>query len=128
MKNSKEQIDDLIRESLSKEEAKFYDELEEQSLMHKMFQVHKGKTGWLASIMTVIHIVAFIIFVYCVMQFLNAEQANELIKWSAAGFLCLVIMGMLKLYVWMQMDKNDILRELKRLELQLATLMARLEK
>jgi hypothetical protein len=25
---------------------------------------------------------------------------------------------MLKLYVWMQMDKNDILRELKRLELQ----------
>jgi hypothetical protein len=27
---------------------------------------------------------------------------------------------MLKLYVWMQMDKNDILRELKRLELQVS--------
>ncbi|MEX0288649.1 MAG: DUF6768 family protein [Flavobacteriaceae bacterium] len=128
MKNNKEQIDELIKESLSLEEAKFYDALEEQNLMDKMFQVHKGKTGWLASVMTVFHIVAFVIFVYCIVQFLNSEQSNDLIRWASAGFLCLVIMGMLKLYVWMQMDKNDILRELKRLELQLATLMSRLEK
>jgi hypothetical protein len=39
----------------------------------------------------------------------------------------MIAMGMLKLFVWMQMDKNDILRELKRLELQIATL-ARIEK
>jgi hypothetical protein len=48
--------------------------------------------------------------------------------WSSAGFLCMIAMGMLKLYVWMQIDKNDILREMKRLELQLATLMSRADK
>jgi hypothetical protein len=31
----------------------------------------------------------------------------------------MIFMGMMKLYLWMQMDKNDILRELKRIELQI---------
>ena len=31
-------------------------------------------------------------------------------------------MGMWKLFIWMQMDKYDILRELKRLELHVAIL------
>ncbi len=29
--------------------------------------------------------------------------------------------------IWMQMDKNDILREMKKLELQVATLFSKLE-
>ena len=128
MKNNKEQIDDLIRETLSKEEARFYDELEEQNLLNKMGEVYRGKMGWLAVIMNIVLVIAFVLFVYCIVQFLNTQQTNELIKWSAAGFLCMTVMGMLKLFVWMQMDKNDILRNLKRLELQLATLMSRIDK
>ncbi len=128
MKTDNENIDELIKETLTKEEAAFYDELEEQNLLGKMVQVHKGKTGWLASVMTITHIIIFVLFVYCIVQFFGTEQTNGLIKWASAGFLCLVFMGMLKLFVWMQMDKNDILRELKRIELQMATLMSRLNK
>jgi hypothetical protein len=75
----------------------------------------------------VVHLLMFMAFVYCIVQFFNTENTNELIKWASAGFLSMIAMGMLKLFVWMQMDKNDILRELKRLELQIATL-ARTEK
>jgi len=128
MKNSKEQIDRLIKETLSAEEAQFYDELEEQNILGKMGEVYKGKFGWLAVIMNIITLVAFVLLVYCIVQFFNTQQTSELIKWASAGFLCAIIMGTLKLFVWLQMDKNDILRELKRLELQLATLMSRLEK
>lgn len=120
--NEQEKIDDLIKEALSKEEAKFYDELGEQNLMEKLGGVHKGKLGWLAILLNIIHLLVFVVFVYCVVQFLGTEQTNELIKWSSASFLCLIFMGMIKLFMWMQMDKNDILRELKRLELQIAVL------
>ena len=128
MKNSKEQIDQLIKETLSAEEAQFYDELEEQNILGKMGEVYKGKFGWLALIMNIITLIAFILLIYCIVQFFNTQETNELIKWASATFLCAIIMSMLKLFVWLQMDKNDILRELKRLELQLATLMSRLEK
>jgi uncharacterized membrane protein YciS (DUF1049 family) len=53
-------------------------------------------------------------------KFVKITDTAGLITWVSAGFLCLIIMVMLKLYVWMQMDKNDILRELKRLELQVS--------
>ncbi len=122
MKNSKEEIDELIKETLTKEEAKFYDELEEKGLFGKLGALHRGKLGWLAIIMNIVHLLVFGVFVYFVVQFFNTEETNELIKYASGGFLCLVFMGMIKLFMWMQMDKNDILRELKRLELQISVL------
>ena len=125
MKNSKEQIDELIKESLSQEEAKFYDELEEQNLFGKLSGVYKGKMAWLVMMMNLVLLGIFVLFVYCVIQFFNTDVTNEMIKWSTASLFCALIVSMLKLYIWNQMDKNDILRELKRLELQVATLSSR---
>ncbi|MCP4978612.1 MAG: hypothetical protein GY931_20895 [Maribacter sp.] len=127
MNKEREKIDELIKETLNQEEAKFYDELEEHNLMGKLGEVYKSKVGWLAIIMNVVHLVIFGLLIYCIVQFFGTNETNELIKWASAGFLCMIAMGMLKLYIWMQMDKNDILREMKRLELQVATLSSKLD-
>ncbi len=128
MRKETEKIDELIKETLSQEEAKFYDELEEKNLIGKIGDVYRGKMGWLAITMNIVHLIIFILFVYCIVQFLNTEEINMLIKWASAGFLCMIAMGMLKLYVWMQMDKNDILREIKRLELQVSGMAHKLDR
>ena len=122
MNNDLEKIDELIKEALSEEEAKFYDELEEQNLFGKIGEVYKGKLGWLAIIMNIVHLIVVVLLVYCIVAFFKAEAIKELIKWASGGFLCMIMGAMIKLYIWMQMDKNDILREIKRLELQLAVL------
>ena len=122
MKRQIEEIDELIKNSLSAEEAKFYDDLGEQNLLEKLGEVHKGKTGWLVSIMTIVLVIIFIIFIFCALQFFDTEVTNELMKWAAGGFMCMMAMTMIKLYIWMQMDKNDLLRALKRLEFQITTL------
>jgi len=126
MSSEKKDIDTLIKETLSEDDAKFYDAFNEQSLLAKMGQAHKGKTGWLVTVMTVMHIIVFIVSVYCAVQFFNTEITNELIKWGGAIVLCMAFMMMMKLYIWMQMDKNDVLRELKRLELQVAAMASKL--
>ena len=125
MKREIEEIDELIKEALSKEEAKFYDELEELNLFEKIGGVFSGKLKWIVILMNVVNLIAVGLFVYCIVQFFSVDDTNELIKWSGAALFCVIIVSMLKLYVWMQMDKNDILRELKRLELQVASLMSR---
>ena len=127
MKKEKEKIDELIKKTLNQEEAKFYDELEEQNLIGKLGEVYKSKVGWLAIVMNIVYLVIFGLFIYCMFRFFGTTETNELIKWASAGFLCMIFMGMLKLYFWMQMDKNDILRELKRLELQVATISRKLD-
>lgn len=120
MKKGNEKIDDLIKESLTQEEAKFYDALEEQNLLGKLGEVYKGKMGWLAVVMNIMQLIILVLMIYSMVQFFDTEVTNELIKWGSAAFLCMLFLSMMKLYIWMQMDKNDILRELKRLELQIA--------
>ena len=120
MKNNKEEIDQIIKDSLTKEEAAFYDELEEQNLLHQLGGLFKTKISWLIVLVNIVNIVLFVLSIYCVIQFLNTDITNELIKWASAGFICWTSMAMIKLLVWMQMDKNAILREMKRLELQIA--------
>jgi hypothetical protein len=122
MKNSKEEIDEIIKDSLTKEEAKFYDELEEQNLMNQLGGLFKTKMSWLIIIMNIVNIVMFVLSIYCVIQFLDTTVTNELIKWASAFFLSWSFMAMIKLFVWMQLDKNALLREMKRLELQIAAL------
>jgi hypothetical protein len=46
----------------------------------------------------------------------------ELIKWAAAAFICILMVSMLKLFSWMQMNKNALMREIKRLELLISSL------
>lgn len=128
MKIEKEKIDELIKETLSHEEAKFHDTLDEQNLFGKIGEAYRSKIGSLAIVMNIVHLLIFGLFVYSLVQFLNTEETFILVKWAAAGFMCLVVMAMLKLYMWMQMDKNDILRELKRLELQVSGLAHKIER
>ena len=122
MKNNMEEIDQLIKESLTKEEAKFYDELDEQSVMEMIGGLFQTRHRWLIILMNIVTILSVIALVYCIVQFAGAEETQELIKWTAAGGICLMMISMLKVFSWLQMDKNAILRELKRLELQVASL------
>ncbi len=126
MKREMEQIDALIKQALTEEEAKFYEELNEQNLFGKLEGVYKGKMGWLAVVMNLVTLALFGCFVFSIVKFLSAEFPTDLIQWAATGFLSIMAVGMLKLYFWMQMDKNDLKRELKRIELQIAALSTKL--
>ncbi|WP_299443581.1 DUF6768 family protein [uncultured Aquimarina sp.] len=122
MKNDMNDIDKLIKETLTQEEAKFYDDLDEQNLLEMVGGLFKTRNSWVIIMMFVVNLLVFGLFIYCLIQFLSTDDTNELIKWSAAGFFCIMITGMLKLFSWMQMDKNALLREIKRLELQISSL------
>lgn len=117
-----EDIDKIIKDTLTKEEAKFYDELEEQNLLRQFGGLFKTKTSWLIVVMNIVNLVVFALSIYCLVQFFDTDVTNELIKWGVSFFICWSVISMIKLFVWLQMDKNALLRELKRLELQIAAL------
>jgi len=126
MKNKMKEIDLLIKESLTKDEAEFYDSLDEQNLLEMVGELFRSKNRWLIILMNIIQVIAFGLFIYCLVQFFKVEETNELIKWIAGGFLFLMMSTFLKLFSWMQMDKNAILREMKRLELQVSSLAGKI--
>ena len=128
MKNDIENIDKIIREALTEEQTKFYDELEEQNVFEMLGGVFQGKNKWIIYLMNIMTLVFFVGFVYSLIQFFDTEITNELIKWGVGIGASLLSISLMKLFVWMQMDKNAILRELKRLELQLSLLNGKKDK
>ncbi|MEY8861841.1 DUF6768 family protein [Tenacibaculum singaporense] len=120
-----EDIDALIKETLSKEEAKFYDELEEQNVLEMVGGLFEGKNKWIMYVMNVVTLVFFGLFIYCIVHFFQAEETKELIKWATGTIVFLVGVSMLKIFAWMQMDKKAIIREVKRLELQISSLSSK---
>ncbi len=126
MKTNMEDIDKLIKETLTQEEAKFYDELEEQNIFKMVGGLYKGKNAWLSIIMHIITTIVFGLLIYCIIQTFDAENTNDLMLWIAGVFFCFMVMGMLKIFAWMQMHKNALMREIKRLELQVSSLSGRL--
>ena len=121
-----EKIDELIKEALTEEESKFYDNLDEQNVFQMLGGLFQGKNKWIIFLFNVVMFIVLGLLIYCVIQFFNTDVTNELIKWSLAIITGLLMISMLKMFLWMQMDKNSIKREIKRLELQVSNLSSKL--
>jgi hypothetical protein len=121
-----EKIDQLIKEALTEEEVEFYDKLDEQNVFQMLGGLFTGKNKWIMVVMNVAMLLIFIALIYCIICFFSTDITNELIKWAIAGLICINAISLLKQFAWMQMDKNSIIRELKRLELQISNLASKL--
>lgn len=121
-----EEIDKLIKETLSEQEAKFYEELDEQNVFEMIGGLFKGKNKWIMVMMNVVTLVFFVLFVYCVVQFFDATEVKDLVKWASGSIIFLLGVSMLKVFAWLQMDKNAILREIKRLEIQVSSISSKM--
>jgi hypothetical protein len=127
MKNEKE-IDKLIKESLNAEEAEFYQDLDQQGVFKMWFDLYKGKLGRWAILVTFIQLIFTALAFWLGYKFFNVEGTEQMLRYGGAMFIAILFVQMLKLWHWMQMDKNSILREIKRLEFQVAVLMEKKDK
>lgn len=122
MNNPEQNIDKLIRDALTEEEMVVFDDLGEQSLIDMMLGVFKGRLRFLSIAWAVITLVFFFGAIYTATQFFETDEPSELIMWGAAFFLMLGTVMSMKIWYWMEMQKNSIMRQIKRVELQVAHL------
>jgi hypothetical protein len=123
MKEEKDNIDELIKQALSEEESEILERLgEEQSIFEQLLTNFQGKMKWMSMYIAFMILVFFILSIYCLVQFLNAEDIRMMMLWGAGMGASFLTVGMLKMWQWMQMDKNTLMREIKRLEIHIAAL------
>ena len=119
-------LDDRIRETLQASSNHDPDLLpDEQNIFQMMLGIYRGKNRWL-NVIAVLYTFAFTgLAVWSAISFFNAETTHGQLAWGFGFTFCVLAVGNLKMWLWMQMDKNAVLREVKRLELQVALLAQR---
>ena len=115
-----DELDRKIEAALSEEDRTILARFGEQGVFGQWSSVYDGAARGIAVFATILAFALFFAAVYCGWRFFGASQTIDAARWGAGTALLTVMVGFLKLWFWLRMESNRVLRELKRLELQIA--------
>lgn len=116
-------LDDEIRRALAETGVETSGlESEEDSLRALIGDAYQGKLRWLSVMMTFWQLVFFVIFVWAGVRFFGSTTSSEPLFWATIFLMTGVGVSMMKVMHWMMINRNRVLREIKRLELEVARL------
>ena len=118
-------IDERIRKSFSQEDQAFLAELDAgDSLYREVAATFTGRMRWLNALAWVFGLVLMVAAAICAWQFVNEDDLRTMNLWGAGAALAFLGLAMIKLWFFMDMKSNAVLREIKRVEFQIASLNA----
>jgi hypothetical protein len=119
-------LNDRIREALRADDEEALASLaEEPDLFEQVLQTFRGRGRALVFLSITFGVVLMALSVLCIVQFFRAQDVQPMLAWAVGFLVCFGgILGM-KVWYWMELQKNTITREIKRLELQVARLAKR---
>ncbi len=113
-------IDEEIRRALTEDDQRAIAELEEPvGLFDMLGMALRGKQAWITWYMWILGFAIFVFGVYAFMQFLAVEELKASLVWLLAINVCLSVLVTVKVVGFTQMQKLEVMREIKRLELRL---------
>ena len=112
-------IDEKIRQALNAEDQKILDQFgDEPGLVGMVANSFRGSQWWFTAGMWVFGFVAFAILVYCTLNYFAAEELKSSLSWALGILLSAMIIVIVKIGAWQQMQLQTLMREIKRLELR----------
>lgn len=100
--------------------------LEEPGLTEEIIATFNGRHSFLMKWSAFKAVSAAVLICFCLYQFFQQDTMMALIGYAAATILCAVAYAAVFLVIWIQMNHNRTVREIKRVELQLALLAEKL--
>ena len=114
-------LDREIEEALNAEDRELHKQLGEQGIYAQWFSVYRGPQAWISIVTTIVMVVLFGVGVYGILQFHEVGfNSYEHVLWAAFVFAIMVMISFLKVWFWIRMEANRVIREIKRVELQVA--------
>ena len=95
----------------------------DQNLFQEVFEVFRGRQRWLNLLGAVIQLIYLFLCIWSAYRFFGAEAVRDQILFATGFLASLGITMAFKIWFWMVMNRNAVLREVKRLELQVARLV-----
>ncbi|MCZ6836884.1 MAG: hypothetical protein O7G85_14000 [Planctomycetota bacterium] len=123
-------LDEKIRMALLEKDRELFDEhAGEQGLFEMVAETFRGRHRWLVILVCFYSVVFTGLAIFTAVRFFQADESSmrEMIAWAIAFVFCFNAVAMLKMWYFMEMNKNSTIREIKRVELQIARLAGRLE-
>ncbi len=93
------------------------------SIAEELLQTFRGQSRWMNSVAAVMSLLVFGLWIWTSLCFIQAEDLGLKLEWGMASLFCLLFISFIKVWFWMIMHSNRVMREVKRVELLLAKLL-----
>jgi hypothetical protein len=114
-------LDRMIDEALDRETRELLDRIgDEPGFFAQVLGIFGGRTGWVNALLLVVQGVAFIAGVWAGWHFFQATDPVTQLRWGLPSAVLLILATILKMSLVPRMETNLVIRELKRIELQIA--------
>ena len=121
-------IDEQLLKALgSGDEFDPFEPSEAEGMLWQAMDLFRGQQKFWNVMVVVFTFIFMGIMIYSAVQFFDAETTRMQIMWSVIFIWGALFISMLKMWAWMQMNKNSLAREIKRLELQIAVMKSVME-
>ncbi|TDR47363.1 hypothetical protein DFR29_10222 [Tahibacter aquaticus] len=117
-------FDDLIGQALTEEDRALLASHAEPGYLSQAMGLFRGPMSWVMWLVNVANGVSFLVGVYALWQMVNATDALLAVKWGIGALFLFQITTLCKTFMGNRMEANRMLREIKRVELQLSLLRA----
>jgi hypothetical protein len=117
-----DKTDELIERALSAEDRALLARHGEPGYFSQAFGLFRGALGWVVWLAYLTGIAAFAGFVFALWQTWSIGTDTDALRWGVVAVVLFQYTAMVKVFLGVHMEANRGLRELKRVELQVALL------
>lgn len=118
-------IDDLIGQALTEEDRALLASHGEPGYLAQAFGLFRGPSAWLMWVVNAASGLGFVAGAYAIWQMFGTSDALVAVKWGVASLFLFQVTTLCKVFMGTRLETNRLLRELKRLELQVSLLRDR---
>jgi hypothetical protein len=114
-------IDQTLDDALQAEERDLLRRIgEEPGYLDQALSIFSGKTGWVSALLMVVQGVAFLGGAVMAWKFFQATDSLSAVRWGLPSAVLLLTSLIIKMAMWPTIQANRVIRELRRMELQMA--------
>ena len=114
------ELDQMIDEALDREERELLSRIGEPGFFGMALGLFSGRLGWVHALMMAVQAVLFVAGAYAAWRFFGAADAVTQLRWGLPSAVLLIASLIVKMSIWPTLNADRLMRELKRIELQLA--------
>ena len=105
-------IDNKIRAALQRSPSD-----DEPNLAEEVITVFRGRRRWMHTIVVLVSLIFLGLCVWAGVRFYEAENVRDQLLFGGLALAMLLVISIMKVWFWLEMHTNRVLRELKRIEL-----------
>ena len=121
------ELDKKIREALRKDDDELFQEIgEEPGIFEMLAETFRGRHRWLNMVGAALTLIFLAMGTVSAVAFFRAEGTRDLVMWAAVCVVCISAVAMLKVWYWLEIQRIVVMREIKRVELQIVRLAVRI--